>query len=525
MERHAPYRTDDGRPPTDLAPARPFADHRAILLKALSALAAAGYAAPPGEGMDLIHDFYVEAWADISGRYDPSRAKFETYLFACFVRFARPRIARLARFRAALMAPADLERLAQDRGPVPPDETDAADLPSVRAALDALPADGRALLEAYLDDGEPSERVLAERFGLTRHAVRVRLTEMLGLVAIRLGAASSLGEPDRSIAVMLWAHHRSPHVVAHHLGLSTETVQRAKVRVFTRLVEAVRGSRTMSFTAQYSFVTSSSTPASLVAAALSSTATARDLAAVRQQAGEIYAYLDTIRSGRDADMIQGADAARLASFYGALADALDGSPRDEPKPAPIHPLILAREADDAGVTEALEVLLASVPEGWARFRQLFEHIAVADDAEVAILLAQPAMRHASREVREMARYGITPVVAAQAMRSISNTAMGFCRRQDIRRDGRFRIVIHPSGSYERGLPMLDRQEVEEELRLDVELPEQAAAALCQWILGVAADLPSIFDGFDTRSAGGGTLVLTRTDRSEPDLFKRWRARD
>ena len=287
---------------------------------------------------------------------------------------------------------------------------------------------------------------------------------------------------------MLWAHHRSPHVVAHHLGLSTETVQRAKVRVFTRLVEAVRGSRTMSFTAQYSFVTSSSTPASLVAAALSSTATARDLAAVRQQAGEIYAYLDTIRSGRDADMIQGADAARLASFYGALADALDGSPRDEPKHAPVHPLILAREADDAGVTEALEVLLASVPEGWARFRQLFERIAFADDAEVGILLAQPAMRHASREVREMARYGITPVVAAQAMRSISNTAMTFCRRHDIRRDGHFRITIHPSGSYERGLPMLDRHEVEEELRLDVELPEQAAAALCQWILGVAADL-------------------------------------
>ena len=335
MTDFAQLRLDPGRPPADLERhiAHSYTAHRRVLFKALSGLARTGFAAPPDEGMDLIHDFYLEAWPSVSARYDAARASFDTYLFACFVRFARPRIIRLGRLRATLMAPAELEAVARGSGATSVSGFDASDVPAVRAALSALPPDGRALLDAYLDDAEPSERALAARFATTRYAVRVRLADTLGSMAVRLGAASSLGEPDRSVAVALWADQRSPRQVAALLHMSTDEVQTTKLRVFTRLVEAARGSRRMSHTVKHDVAAAPATPgalvaATLVAAALAPEASRRDLDAVRANAATVCAYLDTI-AGEAADgSFRAAGEARLAAFYGALAGAMTGPDDD-----------------------------------------------------------------------------------------------------------------------------------------------------------------------------------------------------
>ena len=39
--------------------------HRSLLFGALSKLAWSGFAVPPDEGLDLIHDFFIEAWAAV----------------------------------------------------------------------------------------------------------------------------------------------------------------------------------------------------------------------------------------------------------------------------------------------------------------------------------------------------------------------------------------------------------------------------------------------------------------------------
>src|SRR5471032_2206935 len=66
--------------------------YRPMLFHALSKLARQGLAARPDDGLDLIHDFFAETWITISGRFEPSKGKFEPYVYGCFLHFARPRL-------------------------------------------------------------------------------------------------------------------------------------------------------------------------------------------------------------------------------------------------------------------------------------------------------------------------------------------------------------------------------------------------------------------------------------------------
>src|SRR4051812_39949290 len=79
-----------------------YARYRRLLTAALARLARNGYAVPPDEGLDLIHDFFVEAWEGLIHRFDADKASFETYIYGAFIRFARPRIVRLNRLRSGL---------------------------------------------------------------------------------------------------------------------------------------------------------------------------------------------------------------------------------------------------------------------------------------------------------------------------------------------------------------------------------------------------------------------------------------
>lgn len=490
-----------------------------MLFKALSGLARTGYPAPPDEGMDLIHDFYIQAWPGVSARYDASRASFETYLFGCFVRFARPRIARLMRLRETLMGPAEMEAAAQvARVPVP-DSSDAVDIPAVRAAMSALPPDGRALLDAYLDDAAPSERVLASRFATTRYAVRSKLADTLGLVAVRLGAANGLGEPDRAVALALWADQRSPRQAAALLGMSTDDVQTTKIRLFTRLVEAVRGTKKMPNIVTTVATTDSTALAGLLAAALAPGATAQDLEAVRAHAESLCAFLDTAAGEAVAGQVAAADDERLAALYDALAGAAT-DPDDEPD---LHrdALLRARTEDAREVGHAFAVLLAGTPQAWRSFVSWFQDIPTVDQDRRADLLDDPSLGEVPMETRvALERHGLTPVILAEAMRSLSNTAMEFCIARDISRGGRFQMQATRTEQRDEALPLLERWTAEGELGLDLELGRDTAAALYGWLCDVAGELPQLFDGFEA-GISRGALVLTRTDASEPDLLRRW----
>ena len=491
-----------------------------MLFKALSGLARTGYPAPPDEGMDLIHDFYIHAWPGVSARYDASRASFDTYLFACFVRFARPRIARLMRLRETLMGPAEMEAAAQAARLVVAGSPDAPDIPAVRAALAALPADGRALLDAYLDDAAPSERLLAARFAMTRYGVRLKLAETLGLLAVRLGLADGLGEPDRAVALALWADQRSPRQAAALLGMSTDAVQTTKIRLFTRLVEAARGTRQMSNTFRAYTSAGQAALAGLVTAALAPDANRRDFDALRVQAESVCAFLDTAAGEAVVERIAAADDGRLADLYDALAGT--SGTDDEPD---FHgdALMRAHVEDARDVGHAFSVLLAGNPQAWRRFESRFEGVATVGADRRADLADDPSLGELPREARDaLERHGLTPVILAEAMRSLSNTAMEFCMAHGIGRDGRFRLQAPRPEPKDDTVPVLERWAAEEELGLDLDLGRDTAEAVYGWLHDIAGELPRILDGFETQFTRG-SLVLTRTDAFEPDLLRRWHA--
>ncbi len=97
---------------SDAGPA--YEKYKPLLFSALAHLARQGYVAPASDGLDLVHDFFLEAWTGLNKRYDPSKASFGTYVFGAFIRFARPRIVKGIRWQQNLYAPEELIQLAQD---------------------------------------------------------------------------------------------------------------------------------------------------------------------------------------------------------------------------------------------------------------------------------------------------------------------------------------------------------------------------------------------------------------------------
>jgi DNA-directed RNA polymerase specialized sigma24 family protein len=144
----------------------------------------------PADAEDLTQEFFADALAkDWLLRYDPSRARFRTFLRMCLDRFAANALQASRRLKrggsAVMVALDDVDALRAD------DDADADArfrqewVRSVfTLALDALRAEASAggktthvqLFEAYdvldLPDGErPSYRALGVRFGLTEMAV------------------------------------------------------------------------------------------------------------------------------------------------------------------------------------------------------------------------------------------------------------------------------------------------------------------------------------------------------------------
>ena len=115
-----------------------YRQYRGLLFSALGRLAAQGFAVPPSDAADLVHDFFVEAWGGIAERYEPERAELGTYIYAAFVRFARPRIVRLQQFRGSLVEPREVERLAEAESDAP-EPGDVLDLQRLHNAIIALP--------------------------------------------------------------------------------------------------------------------------------------------------------------------------------------------------------------------------------------------------------------------------------------------------------------------------------------------------------------------------------------------------
>ena len=472
--------------------------------------------------MDLIHDFYVEAWGDLIARFDPSLAKLETYIFACFLRFARPRIARLERLRSMLMTPAEMESI---MGMGPEHETlgiDGQDIAAARRAVSALPDEVRQLLTSYIDDAVPSERNLAARFDVTRYQLRIRLADALGRVAVQLGAANSFAEPDRAIAMALWADNRSNRETASLLCIPITEIQAARRRIFARLVHAVKGPKHM----PNSHISEEAggdamLPSALVARALSPAATEHDLIAVRDHRDMIWSYLGTIAQDEARSLDEAADPSRLAAFYAALGE--DISPPDATVSADLAPFLEARDDEGRSIGEAFtQTLLVNLPDRLTRFAAFYAAAPTLEPKLYDILARDPSVEAAGSAVEALTWFGITPVTIAEAARAICNLAeqmsseFGIGTGDQLILVGTTEIVLDPHDV------AITRAAAVSELAMSFGLPEKTTSLLFDWIIDVAARKPLFFEGYRTMPRGRD-LILCKTAITERDLFRRWKS--
>jgi len=213
---------------------------RPMLFGALGKLSRQGFSVLPSDGLDVIHDFFVDEWGKVAAHYDPGKGKLESYVYAAFVNFARPRLIRLQRLQGSLTDPQELSKIAEEEE-IPVEGPRSADLQQLfDRILKHLPDEDRALLSAYVRSGRSPERALARSQGISRYKLRERLIEALGRFAVFLRQPTGIPDRDWRVAIALWHDQRSTSEAARALGLTESQVRNARKRNEKYLIEAVR---------------------------------------------------------------------------------------------------------------------------------------------------------------------------------------------------------------------------------------------------------------------------------------------
>jgi DNA-directed RNA polymerase specialized sigma24 family protein len=216
--------------------AEDYASYRPLLFRALMSLARQGYEVPADEGLELVHEFFLEAWPGLLHRYDSARGSFSTYVFGAFLRFARPRIVVARSWHERFV---DWDAAVVERpDPVQPLHDTSLDRPAVRRALATLGGPDRDLLARWLA-GDANVRRTARAIGLSRYKTRQELVAALTRLAAAMGQQIGSSESDWRVARALWVEGRSVADAALSLGISAAQVRRARQRVFQFLGAAL----------------------------------------------------------------------------------------------------------------------------------------------------------------------------------------------------------------------------------------------------------------------------------------------
>ena len=190
-----------------------------------------------GQGMDLIHDFFAEAWLGLAQRYDPSIASLKVYAAAAFARFARPRLVREARW-LRMLGDEEVDIESSD------DPGSAIDRERVRSAISRLDAEDRKILAARFGSSPISERRLARDGGLSRYKYRERLAAALARFVASLGDAGAMEPGDFNITRLIFGAGQSVEKVAAELSMSATQVRTARRRILRTLGIAAKEAST-----------------------------------------------------------------------------------------------------------------------------------------------------------------------------------------------------------------------------------------------------------------------------------------
>jgi DNA-directed RNA polymerase specialized sigma24 family protein len=494
-----------------------YRQYTPVLFRALGALARNGFAVPPSDALDLIHDFFVDGWPSVRTHYNEKRGPLPNYVYVSFVHYARPRIVKLNRLRSALIDPQTLEEFE-----APPENVPMKlQLDQWTAAIRRLPERDREFLQQYLYGSQGSERKLAEVTGFSRYAVREQLVRVVGKVIAAFGRPPSGEHADWRVAEAIWLDDRTVGETAALLGLTAEAVRRARARSVEIIIEALRrfeskrGGGVMANAA--SGGKTPITVETLLYQALTNPGNQGLLAELRARSSEIVDYLDAHDFVLHETSAESVGELWIAEVYEAIASGATNAATLETEQF-TRELFQASQEDLASVGVAFkETLLPDLPVTLVRFEDWFGKVPRITGEEHQNMLRRPDVMAAFPNSAELAVYGIAPSMFYFATEAVSGLL-----------DRLIRAEMHgPKFMLKANTPLeVHTEEGAAQLRLEDEVekvtecsPERATAMLA-WLLRAAEYKPSLFSGFEAEFSNG-RLSLRHSKERYGNLYKRW----
>jgi RNA polymerase sigma factor (sigma-70 family) len=501
-----------------------YKELRPQMLDALAKLARRGFVVSPWDGLDLIHDFFVEAWDGIKSRYNPAKGSVNTYTYWAFVHFARPRIIKLQRLQRSLIEPEQLDLLSSEADEdeeayVPPEDSKQV----VREALSHLPLREREILSRYLYSKPHAERILAKKFSLSRYRLRQILVGALGQVMVRLDKPTRMLERDWKVAVALWRDKRSLDETSAYLGLTIHQVREANSRNVHLLAEALkyyhpRRSGQLRRNTMKSQQNSNS-PHDLLEEALKSPGNTDLLEQVRDRADEVLVALENSESfGLSEDEMRAVDPLWVAEVYQAMSTAVGQSDEEsEASKALFH----AHQEEEASVGVAFkETLMAGLPERLQNIGRWFYLVPQVDVEERRELIEEPSVQAGMPYSEQLIPYGVTPLTVFYATEAVSSLLDRLMRYEMLDINASVVLGVNKVEVEGHDNALLSIDLLVDEIEKVSECSERAAHALYAWSVGAAQYKPFLFSGFKASPREEG-VSLARTCNVYDDLFQRW----
>lgn len=507
---------------------------RPLLFGALGKLARQGFVVAPADSMDLIHDFFAESWAGLVSRYDPSKGRFESYVYVAFLYFARPRIIRLQRLNCQPLGPSDFRKAGRTYAEAKDAFELSHDVATLRAAISQLPQLEREVLNAYIHATDHSERQLAREFSVTRHRLREIIVRALGRIVVSLDKPKQMPERDWQVALALWRDERTVTETASHLGMTEHQVRAAHVRNNKLLAEALKYFRPpggshgrrphVENEEETSAQTKPDSTGDFIKKLLRSPGDRELLEAVRECPADIldaFQNIDTL--GILEEELEELDPLWVADIYEAIASAVEEPPPEDADT--VRALLEASANDERSVGMAYKLsLMPGLPDSLQRLEDRLAALPQSDPEEIQELLETPAAQAAMPYSERLARYGVTPLTILYATDAISALLERLKSYEMLPRDASVTLgagIEIPYGDEGEAItPEMLCKEIENiaECRGDV------ARVILPWTLEVAEYKPALFAGLTAEPAAGGVRLDPSADRYD-NLFQRWGVND
>ena len=474
-----------------------FTVHERMLWRVLGTLARHGFVAPPDEGRDLIHDFYLEAWPGVMTRFDGTRSAFTTYLTAAFYKFARRRIVGLQEWRHRLVdLDAIADRASEDRSP-PEAMEDGQQVAFLTRALGLLPAAQRQALYAYASAEDGSERAVARRLSMSRYALKETLANAVGRLATELGKTPAKSSLEARVAHCLWSEGRSPRGTAARLGVSVAEVNAAKTKFVTDLLQAVHSVDDYRVKGREAM----NKHLLILQAALRAPGEADALEQVRSHSGEILEALEELDGDFDLGAAGHHQEGRnwVATVYSALAGR-ENERADETAISLAMNELRSKEAREVGVAFAELVCQVRWLSSW---REHFPNLPEADERTVEYLARDESVQGAGEHGQALLALGLTPMMFFGATRGLqlmfdrvsrsaegradSGSLLRWLEAQDLSRV-RLDVPRH-------GLVPVPREALVRQVAGTKHLPLEAAEPMADWTVRAVEERPYLVGGY------------------------------